>query len=190
MKHPHRQRWSYVVLRLRPLADLRQDLAEPKVRSRPQSTAPVSPWTQQADETPGETWQWARLSGLSVGAWSRSLCTGVFHGHMCTHRPIAQIPTSRARRPVGAIAGGWAHSASAATLRRVIALAWLAARAVGVMSMASSHISANLFSTPPGLRFVAGESPPATFGQPRVAGGRRAQRERAGAAVLPSAGVG
>ena len=111
-------------------------------------------------------------------------------GFSMARRPVSQIPTSRARRPVGAIAGGWAQSASAATLRRVLALAWLAARAVGVISMASSHISANLFSTPPGLRFVAGESPPATFGQPRVAGGRRAQRERAGAAVLPSAGVG
>ena len=111
-------------------------------------------------------------------------------GFSMARRPVSQIPTSRARRPVGAIAGGWAHSASAATLRRVTALAWLAARAVGVIPMASSHISANLFSTPPGLRFVAGESPPATFGQPRVAGGRRAQRERAGAAVLPSAGVG
>ena len=190
LDHPHRQRWSYVVCRRRLCAYVRQDVAETDVRLRPQSAAPLSPCTQHTLRSYLQTWQWARLSGLSVGAWSRSLYTGSFHGQMFTRRPISQFSTSRARRPVGAKAGGWAHSASAAPLRRVIALAWLAARAVGVISMASSHISANLFSTPPGLRFVAGESPPATFGQPRVAGGRRAQRERAGAAVLPSAGVG
>ena len=39
-----------------------------------------------------------------------------------TRRPISQTPTSRARRPVGAIAGGWAHSASAATLRTAASL--------------------------------------------------------------------
>ena len=89
------------MLRLQPLADLRQDLAEPEVRSRPQSTAPVSPWTQQADEPLLQTWQWARLSGHSVGAWPRSLGTGYFHGHVCTRRPISQIPTSTARADVG-----------------------------------------------------------------------------------------
>ena len=108
LDHPHRQRWSYVVCRRRLCAYVRQDVAETDVRLRPQSTAPVSPWTQHADGTYLKTWQSLRLSGLSW-AHGRDRSTRGLSMARCSPAPAYTLrATSTARADVARSASSWA----------------------------------------------------------------------------------